>query len=117
MPGKRLVAPGERDQRVEALGVHHRLDRVGDDLAAHERRPHALVAHRDAVAHRDGGELDREAAGVTHALPWPAWPAGRAACCTGVTSFHDDATPTWDLSQSSSVMPTARSMARAGARS
>ena len=34
----------------------------------------------------------------------------------GVTSFHDDATPTCDLSQSSSVMPTARSMARAGAR-
>ena len=33
----------------------------------------------------------------------------------GVTSFHDDATPTWGLSQSSSVMPTARSMARAGA--
>ena len=35
----------------------------------------------------------------------------------GVTSFHELATPTWGLSQSSSVMPTARSMARAGARS
>ena len=35
----------------------------------------------------------------------------------GVTSFHDDATATWGLSQSSSVMPMARSMARAGARS
>ncbi len=35
----------------------------------------------------------------------------------GVTSFQDDATATWGLSQSSSVMPTARSMARAGARS
>ena len=34
----------------------------------------------------------------------------------GVTSFHDDATPTWGLDQSSSVMPMARSMARAGAR-
>ena len=34
----------------------------------------------------------------------------------GVTSFHDDATPIWGLSQSSSVIPTARSMARAGAR-
>src|SRR5437868_13180292 len=33
----------------------------------------------------------------------------------GVTSFHDDATPTWGLSQSSSVMPIARSMARAPA--
>ncbi len=35
----------------------------------------------------------------------------------GVTSFHDEHTPTWDLSQSSSVMPMARSIARAGARS
>jgi len=35
----------------------------------------------------------------------------------GVTSFHEEATPTWGLPQSSSVMPTARSIARAGARS
>ncbi len=35
----------------------------------------------------------------------------------GVTSFQLDATPTWLLPQSLSVMPTARSMARAGARS
>ena len=34
----------------------------------------------------------------------------------GVTSFHDDATPPAACSQSSSVMPIARSMARAGAR-
>ncbi len=34
----------------------------------------------------------------------------------GVTSFHDEATPTWGLFQSSSVMPMARSIARAGAR-
>jgi hypothetical protein len=33
-----------------------------------------------------------------------------------VTSFQEDATPTWGLLQSSSVMPTARNMARAGAR-
>jgi hypothetical protein len=33
----------------------------------------------------------------------------------GVTSFHDDATATWGLSQSSSVMPMARNIARAGA--
>jgi hypothetical protein len=35
----------------------------------------------------------------------------------GVTSFQDEATATWGFSQSSSVMPTARSIARAGARS
>src|SRR5215218_6996579 len=35
----------------------------------------------------------------------------------GVTSFQDDATPTWGRSKSSSVKPTARSIERAGARS
>ena len=65
--GQALVAPGQGDQAVEALGVHHRLDGVGDDLAAHQRRPHPLVAHRDAVGHRDGHELEREPAGVAHA--------------------------------------------------
>src|SRR5947209_11425763 len=35
----------------------------------------------------------------------------------GVISFHDDAMPICGLSQSSSVSPTARSIARAGARS
>ena len=35
----------------------------------------------------------------------------------GVTSFHDEHTPTCALPQSSSVMPMARSIARAGARS
>ena len=34
----------------------------------------------------------------------------------GVTSFQLDATPTWALSQSPSPIPTARSIARAGAR-
>jgi hypothetical protein len=34
----------------------------------------------------------------------------------GVTSFQLEATPTWGLSQSLSVMPMARSMARAPAR-
>ena len=34
-----------------------------------------------------------------------------------MTSFQDDATPTWGRSKSSSVKPTARSIERAGARS
>ena len=68
IPGRLLSQPANVDQRVEPLGVHHALDRVGDDLAAHERAAHALVAHRDAVADRDGDELDREAPGVAHAL-------------------------------------------------
>jgi hypothetical protein len=113
--GQRLVAAGEQHRAVEPLGVHHGLDRVGDDLAAHQRGPHALVAHRDAVGHRDGAELEREAAGVAHAV------LGRLASRSsdrlhGVTSFQlDDATPICGLSQSSSVMPTARAASPAAA--
>jgi hypothetical protein len=33
----------------------------------------------------------------------------------GVISFHDEAMPTWGFTQSSSPMPTARSIARDGA--
>ena len=66
--GQRLVAAGERDHPVEALGLHDGLDGVGDDLAAHQREVHALVAHRDAVGDRDGAELQRVAAAGVHAL-------------------------------------------------
>ena len=71
-------------------------------------------------------EMPSETAMVTNSIGKP--PASRTPSLArlarrssdmlhGVTSFHDDATPTWGLSQSSSVMPMARSMARAGARS
>ena len=63
----RLVAAREPDEAVEALGVHHGLDRVGDHLARHERGAHPLVAHRDAVADGDRSELEREAAGLPNA--------------------------------------------------
>src|SRR3712207_8173966 len=48
---------------VVAVRVHHELDRVGDDLTAHERRLHPLVAHADAVGDGDRDELARVAAG------------------------------------------------------
>ena len=54
------------------------------------------------------------AAGVAHAL-LGALGQRSSGMLHGVTSFHDEATPTCGLSQSSSVMPTARSIARAGA--
>ena len=67
-PRERLVAAGEQHRAVEALGVHHGLDGVGDDLAAHEREVHSLVAHGDAVGHRDRAELERVATARVHAV-------------------------------------------------
>ena len=66
-PGQRLVAAGEADQRVVGVAAHGELDRIGDHLAADQRRLHALVAHGDAVGDGDRGELARRAAGLGHA--------------------------------------------------
>ena len=114
-PGQALVATGERDQRVEALGVHDGLDGVGDDLAA-TRASARMPSWPIEMPSRDGDrvELDREAAGGAHALPSHRFASRSSGMLHGVTSFHDEHTPTCDLPQSSSVMPMARNMARAG---
>ncbi len=66
--GQGLVTACEGDECVEALGVHDGLDRIGDDLTTHQGRPHALVAHGDAVGDRDGDELDGIGARLTDPL-------------------------------------------------
>ena len=66
--GQRLVATREADQRVVAVAANRQLDRVRDDLAADERRLHALVAHGDAVGDGDGVEAARHAAVLLHTL-------------------------------------------------
>ena len=64
--GQGLVAAAERDEPVIGVALHHRFDRVRDQLAAHQRELHALVVHGDAVGDHDGGELARRAAGRCH---------------------------------------------------
>ena len=68
MPGQRLVAAGEPDQRVIGMAADGQFDRVGDRLARRQRRAHAVMAHGDAVGHGDGAELARRAAGGGNAL-------------------------------------------------
>ncbi len=60
--GDDLVAVGDADDAVEAVGAEHRLDAVGDQLARGERILHADVAHGDAVIDADGVEFERNAA-------------------------------------------------------
>ncbi len=61
--GRDLVAVGDADQGVRAVGVDHVLDRVGDHLARGQGIEHAAVTHGDAVVDGDGVELLRHAAG------------------------------------------------------
>src|SRR5439155_10477042 len=66
--GHDLVAVGDADHAVEAVGVDHRLDAVGDQFAAGQRVLHADVAHGNAVVHADGVEQKRHGAGLADAL-------------------------------------------------
>src|SRR6185312_6799522 len=65
---QRLVAAGQQDGAVDALGHHDGLDRVGDDLAGDQGEVHALMAHGDAVRDGDRAELHGEPAAGVHAL-------------------------------------------------
>jgi hypothetical protein len=65
--GAGLIAREQPDERIEHVTAADEFDRIGDHLAAHQRRFHSLGAHRDAVADRDGVELHRRSAGVPHA--------------------------------------------------
>jgi hypothetical protein len=50
------------------MAAHGQFHRVGDDIARDERGFHALMAHGDAVGHRDGAEFTRRAMGCGDAL-------------------------------------------------
>ena len=61
--GHVLVAVGDHHQPVELVGDGHGLGGVGNEIPGDQGVLHADVAHGDAVAHGDGGELHRRAAG------------------------------------------------------
>ena len=58
-----FVAVGNHDQSVKLMGDGHGLGGVGDEVPGDEGVFHAHMAHGDAVAHGDGGELHRRAPG------------------------------------------------------
>ena len=55
--GNDLVAVGDADDAIEAVGAEHGFDAVGDEFAAGEGVFHAGVAHGDAVIDSDGVEF------------------------------------------------------------
>src|SRR5699024_10877893 len=61
-----LVAVGDAHQGVGAVGAHHVLHRVGDQVPAGQGVEHAVVAHGDTVVHGDGVELLGHSPGLAH---------------------------------------------------
>ena len=106
---QRLVTAGQQHAAVEPLGLHHDLDRVGDHLAADQRVVHPLVAHRDAVGHRDRAELQGIPARLAYArLGGLGQPVQREVAGRDLVPGRGDT----DLRLGEVVvsMPTARSM-------
>ena len=62
-PGMVLSQPTSATTPSSRRAKDCQLDRVGDHLAADQRRLHPLGPHGDAVGDRDGGELQGDAAG------------------------------------------------------
>ena len=85
--GHVFVACRHDDQTVHALAEGHGFDGICDDLAADQRRFHALGAHRDAVANRDSAKEEGNAVGGSQAflhfarLPVQMDVAGRDVRC------------------------------------
>ena len=66
--GQALVAAREAHKRVITMASDRYFNRIRNDLAADQRRFHALMAHRDAVGDGDGIEPARGASARNHAL-------------------------------------------------
>ena len=56
-PRRHLIAIGNEDHGIQAVGGDHQFDGVGDQLPADHGHFHARVARGDAVADGDGGKF------------------------------------------------------------
>jgi hypothetical protein len=62
--GRDLIAVRNADEPVDAMGIGHVFDAVGDHLARRQAVEHPVMAHRDTVVDRDRIELLRNAPGL-----------------------------------------------------
>ena len=63
-----FITVRNQNQAVKGVAVGNSFNAVGNQLAACQRIFHAIVAHSDAVADADSGELDRSAAGLQNTI-------------------------------------------------
>ncbi len=66
--GNGFVATDEHNQGIEEIASCDKLDRIGDDFAAHQRRAHTFRAHRDAIRNGDGVEFEGSSPGRANAI-------------------------------------------------
>ena len=64
--GQRLVTARNANQRIIGMPAHGQLNTVSNHLPAHQRGAHPLMAHSDAVRHRDRAKLARRSVGGFH---------------------------------------------------
>ncbi len=55
--GQGFVTPRKTDNCIIAMATHRQFDCIGNRLARCERRPHALMTHRNAVGDGDRGKF------------------------------------------------------------
>ena len=65
--GNNLVAVGNAYGSVKLVALNSAFEAVGNGFAGNERVMHAIMVHGNAVAHADGGNLERNAAGHINA--------------------------------------------------
>ena len=87
--GHDLVAVRDAHERVEGVPLHRAFQAVGNDLARDERVVHAGVVHGNAVAHADGGHLERHAAGQVRCRPSRPRRSCPGCCVRGMTSLRE----------------------------
>ena len=115
-PGMFLSQPPKARRPSWFIAAGDDLDAVGDHLAGDEGVAHALVAHHDAVGGGWGAEDLRHAAGGADALAALAGQAVEVGVARGDVAEQARRRRSSGGSKSSSWKPTARSMARLGAR-
>ena len=52
-----FVAVGNTNHGISAMRVHHIFNRIGNDISRRQAVEHAVVAHGNAIVHRNGVEL------------------------------------------------------------
>ena len=66
--GDDLIAIGNKNQRIESMGLYYYFYRVSDEFATGQAEPHAGMVHSDAIADTDSIDFKRGASSAVYTL-------------------------------------------------